>query len=198
MPTGYTCKVRDGEITDSNQFLWEVAHQFGGFVCIPSDFTIDSDAEKFIKISTYYERNIQQLQKELEKYQTITDEELQKQIQDNYNKSLEENKKTRDTYRLYRKRYEDMLSKVKLWTPPTSEHENIKRDAIIQLETSIECDCNEEYINEPVLYDVKEYRKDMLVMLTDRLSRAYQDYNDQLKVHRNRVEWMKALQDSLK
>ena len=198
MPTGYTCKVQSGEVTDYREFLWDIAHMFGGFNCVSSDFKIDSDAEKHIGMSPYYENHIEQLQKELEMYKTITDEELQKQIEDMYNKNLEDNQKTRERYALNRKRYEYMLRDVHNWIPPTKEHENIKKEAIRQLNDSIDSDCCEDYIKEPTMYDAKSYRKDMIETLVERIARAYSDYSDQLKAHKNRIEWMKALQDSLK
>jgi len=92
-----------------------------------------------------------------------------------YHEALKKREEFVKKNNLVRKRYEDMLSKVRKWKPPTPDHVDLKKFMIQQLEDSIEFDCfipempqrlsGEEYKEQQIkkaLDDIDYHEKNML------------------------------------
>jgi hypothetical protein len=94
-----------------------------------------------------------------------------------------------------------MLDKANDWTPPTKEHEGLKKFMITQLTESMEFDCSNDYYERELErlqhYTYKEYVKDM----SDSNKRDIVYHTEQLKNDNERVdtrnEWISALYKSL-
>lgn len=104
----------------------------------------------------------------------------------------EAERKTTET----RARYEAMLTKVRNWTPPTSEHENFKNFMVEQLTKSIDWDCQSRERPEPLT---------PLAWISSRIERAEWDVNYHTEQHQKeidraagRTKWIVDLRESLR
>lgn len=96
--------------------------------------------------------------------------------------------------------YENMLLRVSLWVPPTTDHAALKTFMIYQLNISIDGNTTIDYINEIIKYtDI-----DPIVVYNQTLSRYKTDltyYTQRLEQDLSRshatAEWMRSLETSL-
>jgi len=147
----------------------------------------------------YYVGKLKETEKNIEYYTNISDDDLQKEIDERYNRK----KKTNTEYNIKQKenqiKFKNMLKKVKEWQPPTEKHINLKKFMIEQIEKSFEYldDLNEDLEKENRSIDIIEYRKEKLDNLKDDL----QDSKDEIQKELDYVEstnlWLKQLKESL-
>lgn len=145
MPTGYTSKVQDGEITELKDFILNCAKGFGAF----SKVKLDPSNNQLIlaEVGEYYERKLEECTRKLAKYNSMTDDEIKIEI----GKSVSENIKSmieyRDKFYKQLKNYNDMISKVERWEVPSEEHRELKNFALKQLNDSRNFDCSEDFLD---------------------------------------------------
>jgi len=124
MGTGYTHGVEEGRITDLKEFVLVCANV--------------SDMKTLPKSEvSYHTKALEDLNAELNKLQGLTPTEINR-LQDAHIKTTErQNKEYSDNKKLYVKRFEAMLAKVRKWEPPTPGHTQLKQFMIEQLEDGI-------------------------------------------------------------
>lgn len=143
MPTGYTASVQDGSITDFSVFAMRCARAFGALVMMrdePHDASIPTE---FLP-STYNAEALVKAQAEIRRLEAMTEDEIQAAASKDFadrTVSWENLKKERMEHRA---RYNAMLEKVLLWTPPSDDHQELKKFMIQQLQESIRFDCSAE------------------------------------------------------
>lgn len=144
MPTGYTAKIVDGEMTEFDDFAKSCVRNFGAAMHM-KDESIDVKYTPKNVDANYYEKSINKSLKELKELNSKTDEEI---IEDEL-KSMVENR----IYHLEQaqkdikvaERLIVFLNKARAWKPPTQEHINFKNFMIEQLQTTIDHDGNPDY-----------------------------------------------------
>lgn len=136
MPTGYTCYIEDGKIDNAKDFLMLCARQFGACISMRDEPLLKPIPEKF-EAETFYQERVKKLEEELQKLREMTAEQAEKEIEERYQKRIEE----RESYKKRKAelflKYQQVLSGVYEWKPPTAEHEGLKRFAIEQIEMCI-------------------------------------------------------------
>lgn len=184
MPTSYTYKVKEGEITSLKDYAMECARAFGALIHMR-----DSDpGEKIpdtIPLEPYYYDTILEAQKELVEYVYVDGDEerdyhKQCKLVDDY-----ENEK-----KLARARYDTMLEKVRVWD---CKVEGIKEFMIEQLETSIKCDCSDWAMPTTVKLSAEEYKAKELERLANNVARASSEYEKAVKRNNERNKWLREL-----
>jgi len=135
MPTGYTYKVEDGTITELNEFVWTCAKGMGAFLHMRDD---NSPLIKRPKVSSYYQKRLEDTQKELSNLLKMSDEDKISAVQKEYVKNMGDNYKHANKHNQHNKYYNQMMTKVEAWDPPTSNHQGLKKFMLGQLELSID------------------------------------------------------------
>lgn len=90
MPTGYTCKVQDGEITELKDFLLQCARGFGAMIHMRDD-SMNKQYEPRV-VSDYHLNALNNAKKEYEEFLTITDEEIQQKLDESYENEIKNKK----------------------------------------------------------------------------------------------------------
>lgn len=193
MPTGYTADIYDGKDISFNDFALKCARAFGA--CIEQRDDDPNDKPKLIEKTkdNYHIRRLNEAKIWKKPTKAEFDAYVQKQTH-YYNEQLDKQNKLKVLYA-------KMLDKANDWTPPTKEHEGLKKFMIEQLNSSIEFDCKNDYY-ERELNNIKQltynqYIKDM----RDSNKWDIEYHTNELKKNNERVdtrnEWISALYKSL-
>lgn len=138
MPTGYTQSISKG--ISFEKFTLNCARAFGALISM-RDEPDDAPIPTKIKPSDYHIKELKKAKAELKKYESMTvsvaeficEKEYKDELKRIEEGELEDAKLKTD--------YELMLYKVREWTPPTPEHEGLKKFMISQIEDSIKFNC---------------------------------------------------------
>lgn len=196
MPTGYTSDIYEGKEISTKEFIMKCARAFGANISIREE-GLDFDIPVY-EPSDYHLKSIEKAKLSIEKLSTKTDEEIQKEIDDNYEKRLKENQEIIQKKVDLEKRYSKMLEEVRNWTPPTDEHVKLKEYAINQLLDSIYHDCDTKYYEQEIEKEtVDEYRVSRMKYLTEDLERSIESHKKEIESVNKRNEWNRLLKESL-
>lgn len=198
MPTGYTSPLYEGKEISFEQFALRCARNFGALVMMREE-PLDTPIPEKFNPCEYCKMEYEKCQKEYNELidNPPTEKELEAEYEDmvaRMNSDFEKREKERCSLRA---RYENMVSKVTSWNPPTKEHANLKEFMLLQLNESIEWDCSscpphvpekQEWISRKLNgEDIKremEYYKKL--------------WDEELELTESRNKWIKELKDSLK
>lgn len=197
MPTSYTAPVKDGEITEFKDFAKRCARAFGALISI-RDEPLSSDIPERLITPDYYYDNLTKAQRELRKFERMTDKELDQIRHDEHKSNLKQHFERQKEEQRTKKRYDDMLEKARAWKPPTEDHKELKSFMIEQLNESKKFDCGY-YDNKPPpnLKPFDEWKQDRLKTLTDNVNRQIKSLEEEQERVRNRNKWIKVFLESL-
>lgn len=199
MPTGYTYSVQNGEVTELKEFMLSCAKGFGAFIHMRDD-GISSDI-KYREVGEYYSRRLENTKREFEEFKLLSDEEIQKQLDESYERRVKEQKEGLKRFDEQKQRYLDMIDKVKEWIPPTEDHIKLKEFALEQLNSSLEFDCSDSsrnyYLQEPFKDTVEEYRVYKIKSYLKDLEYYSKSYRDELESVEKANKWIRDLIESL-
>ena len=199
MPTGYTYSVQNGEVTELKEFMLSCAKGFGAFIHMRDD-GISSDI-KYREVGEYYSRRLENTKREFEEFKLLSDEEIQKQLDESYERRIKEQKEGLKRFDEQKQRYLDMIDKVKEWIPPTEDHIKLKEFALEQLNSSLEFDCSDSsrnyYLQEPFKDTVEEYRVYKIKSYLKDLEYYSKSYRDELESVEKANKWIRDLIESL-
>lgn len=187
MATGYTHCINEG--ASFKEFALKCA-------CA---FFYDSTTLQETKINTYYKEKVEASKKELEKAERMTLKEAETQATNEYeDKKIAILKGIQDDQEL-KKKYDLMLQKTKNWQTPSSEHENMKKFMIEQIETSIEHDCSGYWEDrpEPVQKTPETWLELHIHGIKSSITSYTEHYNDEVDRTTNNNNWIKLLKESL-
>ena len=193
MPTGYTADIYEGKDISFSDFALKCARAFGA--CIEQRDDDPNDKPKLIE-KTKDNYNIKRLE-EAKNWKKPTKAEFDAYIKKQtayYNEQINKQNKLKVSY-------QKMLDKANAWTPPTKEHEGLKKFMIEQLTESLNFDCdNDYYQREQFLiktYTYNQYVKDM----RDKNKKDIEYHTNELKKENERIDnrnaWISALYKSL-
>lgn len=201
MPTGYTAPIYEGEENFTfKKFVMRCARNFGALVEMigePLDAEIDFD--KCFQPSDYHKKALERVEKEYQEFldNPPTKEKLRKEYDKKVNNDFEKFLEQRERKEALRERYAAMLEQVKVWDPPTEEHNGLKVFMISQLQESMDYDCK---VYSPYTDDREEYIN--YHMSPDHLLREIahhkECYEKDVELSNNRKQWVIKLMESLK
>lgn len=195
MPTGYTMDIEKG--ISFKEFVMSCAKAFGACITMrdePSDMPIP----KKFTVSDYHKKKTKQAEGQLKNLQKLTVAASGKRSKQEYQRKIEANKKYVQEKRALREKYMDMLTQVRNWTPPSSKHMGLKRFMIKQITSSVEFDCNTEFMDTPELLTGSEWlEKKKKKLLKDSAYHKKEDASEKTRVA-GRNEWVMQLRKSLK
>lgn len=144
MPTGYTAYIEDGDITTGKDFLKLCARAFGVAIDQKDDSLSVPMKTKF-ELSQYDIDAYNKVCERLRDAKSISFNEAKLRLQNKHHKKIEDCKKCAEKYSDLRNKYLKVRQEVEAWTPPTSEHDGLKKFALEQIDM---CIPNEESIEE--------------------------------------------------
>jgi len=190
MPTGYTYQITSEKGIKFKDFVMECSK---AFLIRMRDRS--GDVPERFEVDNYHLERIEEAIKEQEKFSKLTDMEKQAQwvqeakgrerARDGYNKKNAEEKK----------KYEDMLLKVKNWTPPTDKHNGLKDFMIEQIEGSIKFDIHD--WDSELLKPFAKWLESMYDSLEHNLKYHSEEHKKEVKRVNDMNKWIKDLRDSL-
>lgn len=139
MPSGYTCDVADGKVTDFRTFALRCARAFGA--CIEQRDNPSDEPPKPRTPSSYYAEREVEHRKRLAELQGMTAEAIEAEAARVHDKHEAMMRQWAEERRAKRERYEAMLVKARKWVAPTPEHDGLRKFMIDQLQESIQFDC---------------------------------------------------------
>ena len=195
MPTGYTHNIPEG-IT-LRQFMLQCVRAMGVLITMrddPSDAPIPKDFEP----DDYHLRGIQKAEAELARLKAMSPGEIEIACAKDNTKRIQEWESDQARCDLIRASYENMLSGVTTWAPPTSEHENFKKFMTEQITDSIKHDCNTSYYQKRAVGETpEEWRMDRLESAEDDINRHQKMWAEEKSRTAERNAWLKAFWNSL-
>lgn len=194
MPTGYTSYIKDGKITSGKEFLKLCTRAFGIAVDL-KDESLDVPTPNHFEPHPYYEKAYKDSLMSREKAYSMTREEVKEDIISKYNDNKGRAEKILEEYKDEDEKYLKVREEVEKWTPPTPEHENLKKFCLEQIDMSLNTDLYEWYekdINKELDTSddtIKKYINILRDNADEQLKRAYKKISRRIKESR-RKEFM--------
>lgn len=202
MPTGYTAYIKDGKITSGKEFLKLCTRAFGIAVDL-KDESLDVPTPNHFEPHPYYEKAYKDSLVSREKAYSMTLEEVKEDIISKYNDNKGRAEKILEKYKDEDKKYLKVREEVEKWIPPTSEHENLKKFCLEQIDMSLNTGLYEWYekdINKELDTSddtIKKYIDILRDNADKQVKRRYEKYQEELKRVEEKNLWMKQFLDSL-
>ena len=194
MPTGYTEDIYEGKDVSFSDFALKCARAFGA--CIEQRDDDPNDKPKLIEKNnddSYHIKRINEAKKWKKPTKVEFDAYVKKQTA-YYNEKIDKQNKLKVSY-------QKRLDKVNAWTPPTKEHEGLKKFMIEQLTGSLDFDCDNDYYQRE-LNNIKQLTYNQYVKnMRASNKRDIEYHTNELKKDNERVDnrnaWISALYKSL-
>lgn len=194
MATGYTCNVQDGSVTELKDYMLNCARHFGALIHMRED---DSPEIKYREASDYHLKALNKAHEKLEQLKKMTDEEIQNEIDNNYENAIKSMNELLNKRKEYKDRYLNMIDKVNEWEPPTDEHLGLKEFAIEQLQNSLSWDCDNTYIHRKIEKEtVAEYRAEYFKHYSKEIEYHSNSYQEEIKRTEEANKWIRDLINS--
>lgn len=195
MPTGYTADIAKGITFE--QYALNCARAFGACMTMrdaPADMPIPDRFEP----SDYYQRKLEETRIELNRIVIMSPDEILAACDKDYKRDLEShNNRIREAAEL-RSKYEAMLSSVRAWIAPTSEHVSLKTFMENQIIESIRFDCDTSYNTFPEHPKPDQWVKVQLARLQRDIAYYEEEHEKEVKRTADCAAWIHALRNSLK
>ena len=195
MPTSYTLDLYDGKDITFEEFVLRCARAFGALISM-RDEPINVPIPERFEPSDYHLKELEKAKKRLKEIKKWNEEMAEQEAERAYQEALKRREEFIEKNNVIRKRYEDMLSKVREWKPPTSDHVDLKKFMIQQLEDSIEFDC---FIPEmPQRLSGEEYKEQQIKKALNDIDYHEKEYAEEVNRIYERNKWLLSLRESLK
>lgn len=196
MPTGYTAKlVESGQSFE--EFVLTCARGFGA--CIDMrDEPLTTPIPNEFKPSPYFSESLKKAQEELSRFESMSPKE-----QYDYGRKKKENRiaeihRILDKESRQNKRVHEMLEKVKRWTPPSKDHDELKKFMIQQLTISLS---DTEYWKQDLAKCTQrpplEFYREKVEALRWSIDYDIKHSNEEVEREAKRTTWVKQLRESL-
>lgn len=196
MPTGYTADLKID--TPFSEFAMRCARAMGACVLMRDDSLAKPIPDEF-KPSTFYRDELQKAQAEVERIKVLSEEQWLAEYEDYRKKETDRNESRRERDTEQADIYNRMIRLTESWTPPTPDHEGMKKFMLEQLRESLNFDVfGDEFIETHC--QVKPYA----AWKAERIARAMRNvttYQQKWAKEQERTwernEWLRALRESL-
>lgn len=139
MPTGYTWGIANGETKTFHDFALQCARNFGALVHMRDD-SPGLDIRP-AEVSPHHAVCISESKAEVVRIGKMTKRQWQAEADAEYANRIAEREARALRNAEQEQRYRNMSAKVREWTPPTEQHEAMKKFMLDQLEQSVNFDC---------------------------------------------------------
>lgn len=202
MPTGYTEHILNGDITTGKDFLKLCTRAFGIAIDM-KDKQLSIPTPTYFEPDPYYKNRYDVLVKVRDKHKQLSFDEAKQEIINDYKENKESARKILDKCISEDDKYMKIRNEIEKWIPPTSEHENLKKFALEQIDISLNTSIREFYnkeLSKPL--DVRrdtvyDYIKDKEEAYDRNVASAYRHWQEETKQVVEKNLWMKQFIDSL-
>jgi len=194
MPTGYTSKLHDGP-QPFEDFVMMCARAMGACVTMREQSLSTPIPEEF-EPSDYYARRVEEALAGLAEAEAWSPDVAAAKAADDFERRRASREQINSRSIAMRDRYQEMLTAVEAWTPPTSGHVGLKTFMVEQISESMKFDCGEMGPTDPCLSG-PEFKAQRIAEMSAELHRAAEAHENELRRTRERNEWIRALRASL-
>jgi hypothetical protein len=194
MPSGYTAEIEKG--ISFERFALNCSRAFGALISMRDD-PMDTPIPDKIEPSDYHFKEWQRARKDYELAKKITLKNAKELAKNDYENAVKYNKKSIAEKNALKIKYEQMLSKVMKWVPPSKDHVAFKDFMIDQIKKSIDWDCDTKYNKDPVLKSAKEWLKEKIERNKNDIEYHFKNHKEELERCANRTKWIQDLKNSL-
>lgn len=203
MPTGYTAYIEDGDITTGKDFLKLCTRAFGVAIDQKDDPLSVPTKTKF-KPSQHYIDAYNRACDALRDAKSISFNEAKLRLSARHHKKVEDCKKCVEKYSDLRNKYLKVRREVEAWTPPTPEHDGLKKFALEQIDMCIPSEESiHEFINkskEPLYLSnetITEFIEDNIAQCKSNVAYYKKSMNAEYERVHEKQEWMDKFLKSL-
>lgn len=193
MPTGYTAPIMDGITFE--QFILSCARAFGALITMrdePNDAPIPDE----FQATDYHVKGLEKANADLAEFQVFTTKDYEAKAKEEFDQAIIHYNERKVKMETQCNQYQSMLSKVKSWIPPSSEHEGLKNFMIEQIESSIKFDCYEPDV--PTLPTPEEWANAKLQSIAWNIDYHTKENSKEIERVASRNKWIKQLKESIK
>lgn len=194
MPTGYTYPVCEGKVTEFSDFAMSCARAFGALIMMRDDPMDAPIPEEMTASTKYYDDRIAADMKRMGEIQAMTLADANTAALEMHREALASRNKYLADKETEAGRINDMLAKVRMWSPPTPDHTEMKKFMVDQLTMSLPGDYAPAI---PALLDGATWRQQEIDRLADAVVYAQKERDKEIERARGRTDWVKALRASL-
>jgi hypothetical protein len=196
MPTGYTDCIAD-DVT-FEQFTMRCARAFGALIHMRDD-PMGAPIPQTIEPSKWSGIQAEKAEKRLAELQSLSPGDAEREAEIAYQRAVESREESARVRRGLKDKYEAMLAQVEQWTPPSPDHEKLKKFMVEQITESIDFDCDIAWL----------YRESIVAQAGEEwraaeIARALRDmeYHTKQQEEENqraadRTRWVQRLRESL-
>lgn len=197
MPTGYTADIYSGKNVTLKDYIMLCARQFGACITMRDDPLSVPIPESF-EPDDYHLKEIERIEKELKDLNDNpkTQEEWEKEYQTAYSKAINEYGEREYQNTKLKIRYDNMITMVQNWEPPTKDHINLKEFALKQLKESLDFDTHSYPFKFPEKEEWIATQKSGSQLLKS-LAYHKESYAKEVEACKVRTQWIKDLRNSL-
>lgn len=197
MPTGYTARLVDKGQT-FEEFVWTCARGMGALIMMRDD-PMDAPVPERFEPSGYHKERISEAIALRARLEAMNNDERIAYGMAKRNEGLDRARKYLADEQAQNERLDAMLSAVGAWTPPTSDHEGMKKFMLEQLRISRQ---DSAWARKSLAEDAAKSPMDCYAMDAAKCEHdiAYHTAEHEKEVARTeeRNKWLAALRDSLK
>lgn len=204
MPTGYTVYIEDGDITTGKEFLKLCTRALGIAIDL-KDEPLSVPTPTHFEPDTYYKERYEKALEDFNEANNLTFDNAKIQMKAAYEKRISDYKSWAEKESLMNEKYAKVRKEVEEWTPPTEEHQCLKKFALEQIDM---CITKQEYIDEYLekskeVFDdsneaVEKYISDNIQYCKDSLDRAYKNWKEELERTEKKNIWIKKFLESIR
>ncbi len=197
MPTGYTYRIEEG--ISFEEFIMGCARAFGACITMRDESYNKPIPEKFEE-SSYEKTEYKKAVLVLKRLRSMSLEEAEIISTEEYIEEIKSNKKYIEKIERKEKLYEDMLSKVNDWTPPSKEHIGLKDFMIEQINISMDKGRVRDYYtkNKSEKLNTEQWLFNKIKYAQEDINSTMRRWQDETKRTAERNKWIKQLRESIK
>lgn len=198
MPTGYTCKVQDGTVTELKDFAYACAYAFGAMIAYRDDDQLPDGLPKTVKGfgTSYDEGRLAKFRKELADWRKKSPKARKAMFEKERRNEIDRYKKYISDHEEEAKRYDAMIAKVEAWNPPNMLGE-LKSFMLQQLKQSKDFDCGGDYYHKEIEkhYNMtyERWQEDYVAHLKYMIQTSEDNIRKEIERQKGRQEWVDAL-----
>ena len=196
MPTGYTAAIKDG--IDFPSFVLDCARAFGACITLRDEPAGGKVIPDVFDPPDYHLKAIERSVSRLSELAAMSAHDREQAAKRDWEKERVRLAQMIEEKRNLLAAYRSMLDKVNAWTPPSPEHEGLKKFMCEQIEESIRFDCDTSYLGESVaLLSGNEWFSRQVASCNKDLDYHKKEHVLEVKRAAGRTRWVQQLRNSL-
>lgn len=200
MPTGYTQKLCEGEQT-FRDFLFTCARGMGACIALRDDALNENLPDDVGFSSDYHAKALLKAKDEVVRLSAMSEEERIVFGKNTIKRELKKAQSRLDETKATRDRLAAMTVQATEWTPPTKDHEGVKRFMLEQLKSTLDFDGDSRYAEREVaILKAKEpirVWQEALASAKGNVAYNEEEQSKETKQNEARNEWVKLLKSSI-